>query len=621
MGGNNTKKTNSRQISETQLRKKSNPRLERKVTFAPDQYQAIVHKKSKKSRKEKDQIKKQYNKMIIHRSIQAQCCSRMYLTRKRYNFQIKQTILVQSILKTHLQKKRFLDDHTDLQLIQRTIRSFIKKSHYARKRRKTTQIQSLLRKQLVQNRFTKEKNTITITQSRFKTLLQKKKFQKSKKFIIMIQSILKKRQQNQLFLCKRHVIIRIQSQFKSTTENRKFLNKKENATIIQTLLKRAYYNNRHKNFQKIILQLQTKFRQKMQKGLHKIEIKKYRIASEMLQTENNYNEFLKILQKEYINEIKEKKYISTENLNEIFAGFESIIRLSDIFLGELTVIVKKWNVESCVGPLFQRMGRFFKAYVTYVNNYQSCSKKIGELRKKKKKFDNFLNQKRMDPKCKGQALQSLLIMPIQRLPRYVLLLGELTKKTLPTHPDYVSLKKAFDEIKLVTGEVNETKREIENAYHLADIDKNLTPHSKKKHDLTLIKPTRKYLETYPINNLQDPDNNYFLYLFNNLILITLVKKKKLKKPLKHSIRDKFKLCDIENLVYNKQRDNEDAHLFFTYDQQIYDIYDFKETEHIEDFLEKYKQSMEQYEKTLKGTLRRSQSLIQTYDESSDLESD
>ncbi|KAJ6236823.1 faciogenital dysplasia protein [Anaeramoeba flamelloides] len=227
----------------------------------------------------------------------------------------------------------------------------------------------------------------------------------------------------------------------------------------------------------------------------------------------------------------------------------------------------------------------------------------------------------MDPKCKGQALQSLLIMPIQRLPRYVLLLGELTKKTLPTHPDYVSLKKAFDEIKLVTGEVNETKREIENAYHLADIDKNLTPHSKKKHDLTLIKPTRKYLETYPINNLQDPDNNYFLYLFNNLILITLVKKKKLKKPLKHSIRDKFKLCDIENLVYNKQRDNEDAHLFFTYDQQIYDIYDFKETEHIEDFLEKYKQSMEQYEKTLKGTLRRSQSLIQTYDESSDLESD
>jgi len=45
-------------------------------------------------------------------------------------------------------------------------------------------------------------------------------------------------------------------------------------------------------------------------------------------------------------------------------------------------------------------------------------------------------------------------MPVQRIPRYMLLLRELISKTPETHPDYEDLKKAHVVIASVAEEVN-----------------------------------------------------------------------------------------------------------------------------------------------------------------------
>jgi hypothetical protein len=41
------------------------------------------------------------------------------------------------------------------------------------------------------------------------------------------------------------------------------------------------------------------------------------------------------------------------------------------------------------------------------------------------------------------SLEGLLIQPIQRIPRYILLLGELERKTDATHPDKTILTEAI----------------------------------------------------------------------------------------------------------------------------------------------------------------------------------
>ena len=45
-----------------------------------------------------------------------------------------------------------------------------------------------------------------------------------------------------------------------------------------------------------------------------------------------------------------------------------------------------------------------------------------------------------------KGIYALLITPIQRVPRYVLLLKELIKHTPATHPDHADLKKALSVI-------------------------------------------------------------------------------------------------------------------------------------------------------------------------------
>ena len=56
----------------------------------------------------------------------------------------------------------------------------------------------------------------------------------------------------------------------------------------------------------------------------------------------------------------------------------------------------------------------------------------------------------------------LLIMPVQRVPRYVMLLQAVLQYTKPDHPDYSQLRKALEEAQNAANVINEKLREAEN---------------------------------------------------------------------------------------------------------------------------------------------------------------
>ncbi len=58
----------------------------------------------------------------------------------------------------------------------------------------------------------------------------------------------------------------------------------------------------------------------------------------------------------------------------------------------------------------------------------------------------FLRAAGANPRSKGQNLQSYAIMPVQRVPRYLLLLRELIKWTSDSHPDRVNLDLALNHV-------------------------------------------------------------------------------------------------------------------------------------------------------------------------------
>jgi len=71
------------------------------------------------------------------------------------------------------------------------------------------------------------------------------------------------------------------------------------------------------------------------------------------------------------------------------------------------------------------------------------------------------------------GLSSFLIMPVQRVPRYILLLSELAKHTSPSHPDAADLQEAAQEMEKITHFLNTKKDEAEKRERLAALSEEL----------------------------------------------------------------------------------------------------------------------------------------------------
>jgi hypothetical protein len=110
--------------------------------------------------------------------------------------------------------------------------------------------------------------------------------------------------------------------------------------------------------------------------------------------------------------------------------------------------------------------------------------------------------------------ESFLVKPIQRLPKYVLLLKDLLKHTDPSHPDYVNIESASAQY----GEVaeknnNNLDTKLKNS-RLFDLQKQYP-------DVRIIESNRMFISEEFISifwkNKVKPG---LVYLFSDLVLVT-----------------------------------------------------------------------------------------------------
>jgi hypothetical protein len=83
---------------------------------------------------------------------------------------------------------------------------------------------------------------------------------------------------------------------------------------------------------------------------------------------------------------------------------------------------------------------YLKVYTAYVQNFNTSMAVIERVQKKKEVAAYFQKCKE-HPEGKSLDLASFLIMPVQRIPRYNLLLTDMMRHTWEDHPDYNNLKK------------------------------------------------------------------------------------------------------------------------------------------------------------------------------------
>ncbi|XP_034253940.1 rho guanine nucleotide exchange factor 17 [Thrips palmi] len=188
------------------------------------------------------------------------------------------------------------------------------------------------------------------------------------------------------------------------------------------------------------------------------------VVVELYETERSYVESLDFLVKEYMQPLKRSEnagMVDSELVEQIFYQVPAILCHHREFLEDLQQRLENWDFQQKVGDVL--LNAFTKrsvidTYTAFINNWKTAKEAIKSTCQAKPAFARYLEA--MAREHKGRlALDSLLIKPVQRIPRYELLIGRLLKHTDPSHTDHSLLLDAQREIHELAVKINCTERE------------------------------------------------------------------------------------------------------------------------------------------------------------------
>jgi len=181
--------------------------------------------------------------------------------------------------------------------------------------------------------------------------------------------------------------------------------------------------------------------------------------------------------------------IDGADVTTLFFRIDEIRKVNVDLLAAVQPIVDADREAAVIGPVFLRFIPMLSPYSSYAQHYPKALTTLVRL-SRDAKFATFLDTQ---PKLHGlgSSLQSLLIMPIQRIPRYRLLLQELVRVTPAEHPDAPHLAAAVDQISALADAVNESIREQENFSRVVEIASSFTGPNSNTH--TIVQEGRRFI--------------------------------------------------------------------------------------------------------------------------------
>jgi hypothetical protein len=193
--------------------------------------------------------------------------------------------------------------------------------------------------------------------------------------------------------------------------------------------------------------------------LKRYEHRRLRIQ-EILSTEKTYVKKLLLIINSFAIPLKQQSDVLTSaQSNTLFNNVELLYQFNSKLLTDIQSRAENWNNDSCIGDLFVQFAPFFRMYASYAANHEFALNIMNKLEKDNSKFQKLLKQTAAEG---VEDLHSLLISPIQRIPRYLLLLRDVESLTEPSHADIPQLQKALQLIDESMIHVNEAVRRREN---------------------------------------------------------------------------------------------------------------------------------------------------------------
>nr|XP_039252032.1 protein ECT2-like [Styela clava] len=205
---------------------------------------------------------------------------------------------------------------------------------------------------------------------------------------------------------------------------------------------------------------------------------RFQVAMEFLQTEKNYVGILNTIINVFKKPLEDLRQaggpiLPGENIKVIFGSLPEIHQVHTRMAADLSNVMETWGDSSCVGCIVDKYAKeFVRCYPPFVNFFEMSKEMIDSCESTMPRFHAFLKINQAKKECGRQTLAELLINPVQRLPRILLLLQDIKKHTErenKNHPDVLGIQTALDAVKEVMTHINEDKRKTESQKQIFDI--------------------------------------------------------------------------------------------------------------------------------------------------------
>ncbi|KAJ2855322.1 hypothetical protein J3B02_002231, partial [Coemansia erecta] len=259
------------------------------------------------------------------------------------------------------------------------------------------------------------------------------------------------------------------------------------------------------------------------KTREELEAKRSNIIEELIATERSYVEKLRALIDIYVVPLRSaarsanNALIPAYDAHVIFGNIERVTEVNERFLGDLEAwAAGEMDPRETIGSLCRDHFVDFQVYKRYINGYQHALASSRELEAKNPLYAAFLQRAREREECRKLGISDLLIMPVQRIPRYTLLLTDLLKATLPDDDDAARIQLALERVneigQLADNQVAESVAELHRIHTTID---DCPPN--------LISASREFIGAIDVSEIDlvtgSPKRPVALLVFSDLLMV------------------------------------------------------------------------------------------------------
>ena len=145
------------------------------------------------------------------------------------------------------------------------------------------------------------------------------------------------------------------------------------------------------------------------------------LIRELVESEERYIRDLGLVVSDFKGKLLKLKIISGEESGVLFSNIDQIRQLNELFFATIIGQAESLKHYSVVFEKVEKEIHFFKLYFEYFNNFPQSNALLDKLADNHD-FASFMDQARANPKYHQLTLKDYLIKPVQRLPKYVLLM-------------------------------------------------------------------------------------------------------------------------------------------------------------------------------------------------------